>query len=61
MFRQALQSLFTILGDRDLKSFQGQNFGEQLGQFKIVIDQEYSVHRVFFRRFSRQTDAGVKV
>ena len=61
LLRQPLQPLFTILGDRDLKSLQGQNFGEQLGQFKIVVDQEYSVHLVLFRRFSRQTDAGVRV
>lgn len=41
---QPQQSFFSILGDGDLKSFQGQDFGEQLGQLEIVVDQEYFVH-----------------
>lgn len=49
LFGQPLQPLFAILGDGHLEAFQGQNFGEQLGQLEIVIDQEYFVHLKSFR------------
>ena len=58
---QPQQPLFAILGDSHLEAFQGQNFGEQLGQLEIVVDQEYFVHSGHSVDFARQTDVRVRV